>query len=115
MSRWILAAVAVMTCACALAQLAGPAIAQAGDGKEAHAHARRAKTYFDAGDYGRAAEEYQAAYDLDRKPSRIYNLAVCHDRAGDRERAMLLYRRYLELAPNGVAASVAAEAAKSIE
>ena len=89
--------------------------AQTGDRAKARAHAKQAKAHFDAGDYARAAAEYQAAYDLDRRPSRIYNLAACHDRLGDKARALELYRKYLELDPNGQGAHVAAEAVAAIE
>jgi tetratricopeptide (TPR) repeat protein len=92
-----------------------PASAGAQDARKARAHARQAKAYFDAGDFTRAAEEYQAAHDLDKRPTRLYNIAVCHERNGDREQALNMYRRYLQLDPDGQGAQAAAESVAALE
>jgi tetratricopeptide (TPR) repeat protein len=105
------AALAVLVAALLIA----PAAAQAQGSKKARAHALQAKAYFDAGDYARAAEQYQAAYDLDKRPTRLYNIAVCHEKGGDRAKALDMYRRYLEADPDGAGAQVAAEAVAAIE
>lgn len=95
--------------------VAWPGDAQAQDSKKARAHTRQAKAHFDAGDYARAAEQYQAAYDLDKRPTRLYNIAVCLERGGDRVKAIEMYKRYLEADPDGTGAQVAAEAVAALE
>ncbi len=90
-----------------------PAYAQGA--RQARAHARQAKAYFDAGNFTRAAQEYQAAHDLDKRPSRLYNIAVCHERNGDRAQALNMYRRYLQLDPDGAGAQAAAESVAVLE
>jgi tetratricopeptide (TPR) repeat protein len=89
--------------------------ADAASDRKARAHAKTAKAYFDAGDFANAIVEYQAAYDLDHKPSRLYNLAVCHERSGDAQGALVLYRQYLEADPDGEAARPAAESIAAID
>ena len=89
--------------------------ADAASERKARAHAKTGKAYFDAGDYAHASAEYQAAYDLDHKPSRLYNLAVCHERAGDRTGALAFYRQYLEADPDGEAAGLAAQSIAVID
>jgi tetratricopeptide (TPR) repeat protein len=89
--------------------------ADAASDRKARAHAKTAKAYFDAGDFAHAIVEYQAAYDLDHKPSRLYNLAVCHERSGDAKGALALYRQYLEADPDGEAARPAAESIAALD
>src|SRR6266545_3828396 len=114
MNRRIVRAAALFV-ACFVAAVAWPPAARADDAKKGRAHAKAAKAYFEAGDYSRAAQESQVAYDLDHLPSRLYNQAVCHENTGDRRRALELYQRYLQIEPNGQAAQVSAEAVASIE
>jgi tetratricopeptide (TPR) repeat protein len=95
--------------------VSAPAETHAQDDKRARAHARLAKAHFDSGDFARAAEEYQAAYDVDHRPSRLYNIAVCQERSGERAKAILMYKRYLEADPDGSGAQVAAEAIAGLE
>ncbi len=77
---------------------AGPAGAAP---RDADAHAARGKQLFAAQQWDDAIAEYQAAYDLDGKPSRLFNMAQAHRLKGDRARALELYRRYVALEPNG--------------
>jgi tetratricopeptide (TPR) repeat protein len=116
MSRQRFVCLAVLGAFVTLATLAPRgAHADATSDRKAKAHAKTAKAYFDTGDFAHAIVEYQAAYDLDHKPSRLYNLAVCHERSGDAAGALALYRQYLEADPGGEAAKPAAESIAAID
>jgi len=108
-------ALATFAFAVLLLLIVSPASAYAQDARKARAHARQAKAYFDAGDFTRAAQEYQAAHDLDKRPTRLYNIAVCHERNGDRAQALNMYRRYLQLDPDGAGSQAAAESIAALE
>ncbi|MCC6993652.1 MAG: tetratricopeptide repeat protein [Deltaproteobacteria bacterium] len=77
---------------------AGPAGAAP---RDADAHAARGKQLFAAQQWDDAIAEYQAAYDLDGKPTRLFNMAQAYRLKGDRARALELYRRYVALEPSG--------------
>lgn len=98
---------AVVLAAALLLGFARPVSADTGAQKRARAHAKQGDAYFDAKEYERAIAEYQAAFDLDGKPSRIFNIAVCHDYAGHRAKAIETYQRYVALEPEGRAADSA--------
>jgi tetratricopeptide (TPR) repeat protein len=106
------AALSVHTCA--FLTTTTPRTVYAAEPTNARAHARQAKAYFDHGDFAHAIEEYQAAYDLDHRPSRLYNLAVCYERSGARAKALELYQRYLSAEPDGDAAAAARESAAAL-
>jgi tetratricopeptide (TPR) repeat protein len=77
--------------------------------REGRAHVEAGDRAFDAGDYGRAADEYLAAYQRIPLPDLLYNLGQCYRLAGDGARAIEYYRRYLAVAPSGAAADKARE------
>jgi hypothetical protein len=56
---------------------------------------------FAAGDYGHAADAFEAAYRAAPHPDALWNAARAHHRAGERARAANLYARYLRTAPPG--------------
>lgn len=96
----------VVLAAAALA--GGEARAQSpSDRVEAAAHARQGQAYFQRGDFDRALAEYQAAFDLSAEPVLVFDVGLCHDRAGRPIPALQAFRRYLTLAPTGVAADEA--------
>lgn len=72
-------------------------------------HYKQGVVYFQRGEHDRALAEYQAAFDLSAEPSLVFNIALCHDRAGRPEEAVAAYRRYLALAPEGDVAGEARE------
>ncbi len=76
---------------------------------KAAAHFKQGQAYFARGDFDRAIAEYRAAFDLSAEPSLIFNIALCHVRASRPEQALEGYRRYLELAPDGLVADEARE------
>jgi tetratricopeptide (TPR) repeat protein len=84
--------------------------------------AKAAKAYVDAGlvaqkagDYDTAITLYTKAYELVPHPVLVFNMAQAHRLAGRVERALNLYRKYLEEAPRGSEARTARELIAEIE
>jgi hypothetical protein len=68
--------------------------------KEAKAHAERALRQYNLGNFDEAIAEFSKAYDIAPSPVLLYNIALAHQQAGNAERAVFFYRRYLvEAAP----------------
>ncbi len=59
---------------------------------------------FGMGRYGEAAEKYEAAFALRPDPALLYNAAQSHRLAGNKPRALELYRNYVRLYPDGASA-----------
>jgi tetratricopeptide (TPR) repeat protein len=87
----------------AIAALCATAAAEPGKGARARAAARfkQGQEFFKAKDYEHAIAEYEAAYQLSSEPAMIFNIALCHDRAGRVEQALAAFQHYLELVPSG--------------
>src|SRR5687768_6528537 len=84
-----------------LAALAGGARAETPD---ARVHYQRATAHFALGEFGRAAEEYEAAFKIKADAALLYNAAQSHRLAGNHAKALILYKNYLNLypkSPNG--------------
>jgi hypothetical protein len=84
--------------ACGLALVvaaAGPA--RAGDTEDARAYADKATAAFALAHYGVAADYFEKAFELRPDPALLYNAAQSHRQAGNKERALVLYRNYLRL------------------
>ncbi|HET9620884.1 MAG TPA: tetratricopeptide repeat protein [Kofleriaceae bacterium] len=60
-----------------------------------------------AGDFDTAITMFSKAYQLAPHPTLIFNSAQAHRLAGHKERALAMYRRYLEIAPTGDQAQTA--------
>src|SRR6201994_431726 len=60
-----------------------------------------------AGDYDTAITMFSKAYQLAPHPVLIFNTAQAHRLAGHKDRALAMYRNYLELAPDGDQAQTA--------
>ena len=84
---------------CVALLLAGVASAAPSPEKAARAAALEAKKAFDLGDYPKAIERYEAAYQLKAVPGLLFNLGQSHRRAGSLDRAVFYFRRYLETNP----------------
>jgi tetratricopeptide (TPR) repeat protein len=80
---------AIVTMAC------GPALAD--DRTDARAHYDRATTAYALGRYGDAAAEFDQAFTLKADPAILYNAAQAYRLAGNKERALQLYRNYLRV------------------
>lgn len=61
--------------------------------------AAQAEDAFVAGDYQRAIDLLQGAYDAEQNPNMLYNIARVHEETGDLERALDFYQRFA-IAPN---------------
>ena len=82
--------------------------------REASEHVQRGDAFKESADYAAAAREYQKAYALVPHPVLIFNLAQVHRLAGDRERAIEHYERYLAADPNGRASRQARQFAAEL-
>jgi tetratricopeptide (TPR) repeat protein len=89
------AAVLVLLLAC-LARPAGAA-----SGKDAKKIYEEATAAFGLGKYGVAAEKYEAAFAIRPDPALLYNAAQSYRLAGNKPRALELYRNYSRLYPDG--------------
>jgi tetratricopeptide (TPR) repeat protein len=74
---------------------------------EARIHFERARGFEEAGEYRRAADEYLSAYAFYPDPEFFFNVGRVYRLAGDPQRALRFYERYLELDPNGRGAGAA--------
>jgi tetratricopeptide (TPR) repeat protein len=79
--------------------LALPAVAVEG-GADAREIYEQATAAFGLGHYAAAAEKYEAAFSLRPDPALLYNAAQSYRLAGNKPRALELYRNCLRLYPN---------------
>lgn len=89
-------------------------VARAQPRAEARAHFEQGEAYFRAGGYDLAIVEYQAAYDLVPEPGLLFNIGLSCENAGDPERAIATYRRYLDADPRGGKAAEARARSEAI-
>ncbi len=97
------AAVAMVAAAVLLAPLANGGTAsaqQASAPDEARQHFSRGKQLFAASDYRGAIAEFAAADKLAPSPLLEFNIALCHERLGERAEAVRRFRLYLERVPD---------------
>lgn len=67
--------------------------------QEAREHFQLGRTFYDAGRFQQAAEEFEAAYRLSGRPQLLYNLYVAHRDAGELDKAIVSLRTYLDKVP----------------
>jgi len=65
----------------------------------ARAHFKQGMAYAEAGNCGAAIAEFEAAYELVRRPNALYNIAQCEERLFRYDLAIATYERYLSEAP----------------
>jgi tetratricopeptide (TPR) repeat protein len=63
-------------------------------------------TAYKAGNYRAAVAKFSAAMDASPSPELLYHAAQAYRLKGERAKALELYERYLEVAPDGAAAPV---------
>jgi len=109
---WLIILSAVL---CAL--LAPGAVrAQSDEAKQkARAHMKQAEAYLKTEAYEKAVEEYQAAYKAVPRPGFLFNIGLTYERAGDKQKALEQYGRYLDLAPEGTVATEARARVAALE
>lgn len=76
------------------------AFAQSGDRERAKAHFAAGESRFKAGDYRGAIVEFTAADALVPSPILAFNIALAHEKLGEDESALRLYRDYLARRPD---------------
>lgn len=85
---------------CAL--LAGTARSSVADDKKDAAKVdEQARAYFKVGAFENAATEFIHAYELEQKPTRLYNAGLSYEKAGKARKASELYGRFLALESEG--------------
>jgi tetratricopeptide (TPR) repeat protein len=95
----------------------GDGAAQASEADRAIARKKflKAKELHAAHKYREAAAAYLEAYERFPAPAFLYNVAQVYRLAGDRERALENYRRYLELEPDGEGSADARDFVAALE
>ncbi len=68
-------------------------------------HFFEAEKQFQLGHYAEAAREYETGYKLYPRPAFLWNLAQCHRKLGDNERALHFYKQYVVNARPGTKAA----------
>jgi hypothetical protein len=90
----------------ALAVLAAPIASRVADAggngatEQARQHYQKGKQLFDSGDYRGAMAEFATADQLAPSPLLEFNIALCHERLGERAEAVRRYRLYLDRVPD---------------
>jgi len=84
----------------ALVLVAACATAHADRATEAREHYQSATAHFAVGEFADAATEYQAAFKLKPDPALLYNAAQSYRLANNPEKALILYKNYVQLYPN---------------
>ncbi|HEY5925491.1 MAG TPA: tetratricopeptide repeat protein [Kofleriaceae bacterium] len=90
-----------------LVAVAAPAAAGPTAVEQAKARFKQGKAYQDVGQYERAAAEYKAAYELDRRPEMLFNVAQAYRLAAKKQDALDYFKRYLDAQPSGAGADEA--------
>ena len=75
-------------------------VANAAGVQSAKAHFDEAQKHFAVGEFHEAGEEYQLAYKAKPDPALLYDAATAFRLANEPERAIVLYRNYLQFYPN---------------
>ena len=65
--------------------------------QEAREHYEHANAYYGLGNYPKAAEEFEKAFELKHDPALLYNAAQSQRLAGNKPRALLLYQNLLRV------------------
>jgi tetratricopeptide (TPR) repeat protein len=69
------------------------------ESETAEAHAAKAKSLYQAGDYAGAIAEMEAERRISSDPGILYNIGQAYRRWGMREQAIIAYRQYLDQVP----------------
>jgi tetratricopeptide repeat protein len=78
---------------------ASRSFAAADETSAAREHAQKGKAFMDLGKYNEAAAEYEAAYAEKQDPTLLLNLAQAYRMAGNGNKAIFFYRKYLQHVP----------------
>ena len=89
-----------VTSAASVASAQGSEATSASDA-DARTFFKSASVRFERGDYEAALKDFEAAYELSRRPALLYNIGLCAERVGEDAKALSAYRQYLEADANG--------------
>lgn len=78
---------------------ASTSFAAADETSAAREHAQKGTAFMDLGKYNEAAAEYEAAYAEKQDPALLLNLAQAYRMAGNGNKAVFFYRKYLQHVP----------------
>jgi tetratricopeptide (TPR) repeat protein len=67
---------------------------------EAKHHFEAATSHYAVGEFAEAAEEYERAFKLKNDPALLYNAAQARRLSNQPDKALILYRNYVQLYPN---------------
>lgn len=82
-----------------LASLASVGVAHADDAATAEERRAKGKALYELGKYREAIVEWEASYELDRKPNTLYAIAQAYRFLEEYDRAIQLFRHFLDVAP----------------
>ena len=77
------------------------------DRTRAKTHYKQGKAFLDSGLYDDAIREFQAAYQIAPVPELLFNIAQAARLKGDADRALAMYQKYIDEAPDGPGADEA--------
>jgi len=97
---WLLGAWLVLAALAGRHAGAAPPRTEATPRESAKSYYEKATSAFGLGDYDKAAELYEKAFQLRADSALLYDAAQAHRLAGHRERALQLYRNYIRLFPD---------------
>jgi tetratricopeptide (TPR) repeat protein len=75
-------------------------VAGADDASEARQHYKAATGHFAVGEFSQAAAEYEAAFKLHQDAALLFNAAQSRRLAGENQKALVLYKNFLNLYPD---------------
>src|SRR5581483_5436210 len=84
---------------CAFSLLLMTGLALADDASDARDHYKKATAHFAVGEFADAANEYESAFKLKQDAALLFNAAQARRLAGQNEKALVLYKNYLQLYP----------------
>jgi tetratricopeptide (TPR) repeat protein len=85
------------------------------DAEAARQHYERATAAYALGNFAEAALSYEKAFEQKPDPALLYNAAQAHRRAGNRTRAVELYRSFLQVFPRADNREVAERHLRELE
>ena len=88
-----------LTLVALLGSFARPCYAAEDDKAAAKAHFATATRFYDVREYGKALEEYKAAYMAKPDPAFLYNVGQCYRRLGRNTEALDFFHQFLRKAP----------------
>jgi tetratricopeptide (TPR) repeat protein len=93
---------AAVTAAWGIARADGTGLTKEERAMLAHKHFQLGRDHYALGEYELAAREFEQGYANDPQPLFLYNVGQSARRAGQPDKAIAYYRRYLDAAPHAI-------------